>query len=244
MEVIGFEGGAAEGHLGLHEHAVTTDEVVKASCFRREVRQDERRATTMTKFSEEIDRLTAKLAGAVGSSGRTMAKALPGAGRVQPRTITGEQFMAKAMTAQAAGLLSSAEISELEGAIACGRQPRAELVKAVVLETPIGLRGEHTVTFERLHANLGNAVAPMAKAEPTVIRTDAPAGRLAPSEREVVGGMSADQFMIKAADAQQKGVITSTELAELEQFCNSGKQPPAKLVRAVLSGEEVPAWQR
>jgi hypothetical protein len=48
-------------------------------------------------------------------------------------------------------------------------------------------------------------------------------------------GMTGEAFMVKALDAQAAGRITSRHVAECEAFINSGQQPPASIVKAVLA---------
>jgi hypothetical protein len=175
----------------------------------------------MSHFQRQLATLSSQLAHPTG--GASMMKALTD--EPTPRstsTVTSEEFMAKALTANREGRISSAEVSEIESAIARGQAPRNELVKAVVLGTPPGLRGEHDATFARLVANWSGAETPMAKAV-----TPAVTGRT----------MDSGQFMAKALFAQAAGRLNGGQVATLEAHVNAGKQPPAELVRAVLEAE-------
>jgi|GEM_PF-6099885 len=100
-----------------------------------------------------------------------------------------------------------------------------------MLETPVGLRGEHSATMARLQANLGGAS--MAKAESS-IHTRAPSGRLAPSERPLIAGLTSDHFLSQALAAQMAGKLTAAEVSECEACVNSGRHPRPQLVSKVL----------
>lgn len=196
----------------------------------------------MSQFRAGLATISRELTKANAPAGRTMAKALRTDSRAVPMgAMSGEQFMRKALSANRDGRLSAAEVSEIERAIARGQQPRGELVKAVMLDTPIGLRGEHDATFAKLRANLGPMV--MAKAERLDMSADAAQpGRVAPSERPKIGDMPSDHFLAMALKANREGNVTATDIATIEACVNAGKEPPARLVRAVVNGEKPELW--
>lgn len=96
----------------------------------------------MTKFTAGMAQINHSLASAYGAPA-TMAKALQSPAAVDTemsvdgaRSISGNEFMAKALAAQAAGHVTGAQVSECEYRINAGIEPDPLVKKAVLTGTP------------------------------------------------------------------------------------------------------------
>ena len=90
-----------------------------------------------TQFEQQLernlDRLNVTLAEATGAP-KPMTKALRAAADAAPASgqISGGEFLAKALTAQAAGYISSVQLAEAEQCIAMHKRPPEPIVRAVM----------------------------------------------------------------------------------------------------------------
>jgi hypothetical protein len=83
-------------------------------------------------FTRQMDRINNELAKAYGG-GRPMAKALGESSTPEPgMTMSGEEFMAKALKSQAAGHISASQLTECELHINACKAPPAAITRAVV----------------------------------------------------------------------------------------------------------------
>lgn len=87
----------------------------------------------MTQFDRQLARLQQQVDTFYIQPAEPMAKAtLLGDQSPAPRMMSGEEFMAKALTSVGAGHISAAQLTEAEYCIRAGRRPPERILRAVV----------------------------------------------------------------------------------------------------------------
>lgn len=87
----------------------------------------------MPGHDEQLSRLQQQVDKFYTPPGEPMAKATtPDQSTAAPQTISGEEFMAKALTSVGAGHITTAQLTEAEYCINAGKRPPEQIIRAVV----------------------------------------------------------------------------------------------------------------